>query len=219
MSKINSFIKNNKSNTFVLIKQDGTKVYNPKIKGLKLFFGGVNNYFEIHEPFAINKELKVRFIRDNGVLIIGKHSWFNKGKIISDYNTKITIGTHFSARSLIINTNTANGKEIKIGNGCMISYDVIIRNSDAHTIFDKNTKEILNKPTDVIIGNQVWLGARAIVLKGAKIPSGCVIGAGAIINKAFEEENCILAGVPASIKRRNITWDGRAHTFWEKSTN
>ena len=52
----------------------------------------------------------------------------------------------------------------------------------------------------------VWLGLRAIVSKGASIPDDSIVGAGAFVNKSFEEPGIVLAGSPAKVVRQNITW-------------
>ena len=50
--------------------------------------------------------------------------------------------------------------EIRIGNDCMFSEQIFITISDMHTIFDNDTKEVINKPQNIYIGNHVWLGFR-----------------------------------------------------------
>lgn len=46
-----------------------------------------------------------------------------------------------------------------------------------------------------------------IILKGSQISNNTVVGAGTIVTKKYEEPNCILAGNPAKIVKRNIDWD------------
>lgn len=55
-------------------------------------------------------------------------------------------------------------------------------------------------PGDTLIGNDVWIGARAIVLAGVKIGDGAVIGAGALVNQDVEPY-AVVAGVPARLLR------------------
>lgn len=60
----------------------------------------------------------------------------------------------------------------------------------------------INKPTKndpVVIGDNVWIGANVVILPGIKIGNNCVIGAGAIVTKSFEDDGLILAGNPAKI--------------------
>ena len=53
---------------------------------------------------------------------------------------------------------------------------------------------------DVVIGDDVWIGAGAIILPGVTIGNGAVIAAGAVVNKDVPS-NVLIAGVPAVYKR------------------
>lgn len=49
----------------------------------------------------------------------------------------------------------------------------------------------------VTIGNNVWIGARAIILAGVSLAEGTIVGAGAVVTKSVEQPNWTVAGVPA----------------------
>lgn len=70
-----------------------------------------------------------------------------------------------------------------------------------------------NEPQDVIIGDDVWIAQRVTLIKGAQIPSNCVVGACSLVNKKFEEEGCIIAGNPAKVIKRNIRWKFDSYGF------
>lgn len=53
---------------------------------------------------------------------------------------------------------------------------------------------------EVIIGNDVWIGMRSIIMPGVKIGNGAVIGAGAVVTKDVPD-NAIVGGVPSKIIR------------------
>ena len=53
----------------------------------------------------------------------------------------------------------------------------------------------------IVIGNDVWIGRRVIIMPGVKISDGCIIGAGAVVTKDVPPY-CVVAGVPAKIIRR-----------------
>ena len=57
---------------------------------------------------------------------------------------------------------------------------------------------------DVIVGNDVWIGANAIILAGVKIGDGAVIAAGAVVTKDVEPYS-IVGGVPAKEIRKRFT--------------
>ncbi|GHV88631.1 hypothetical protein AGMMS50267_09910 [Spirochaetia bacterium] len=88
----------------------------------------------------------------------------------------------------------------------MLSYNINVLTSDAHLIFDKNTKEKINQNKDIIIGNHVWIGMNAMILKGVEIKDNSIIGAYSLVTKKFCNENIIVAGNPAKIIKENIEW-------------
>lgn len=55
----------------------------------------------------------------------------------------------------------------------------------------------------VVIGSNVWIGARATILAGVHIADGTVIAAGAVVTRSIEQPDMIIGGVPAkAIKSR-----------------
>ncbi len=74
------------------------------------------------------------------------------------------------------NTEIIAQQEVRIGHDCMISWDVVIMDTDQHSF---NGNPAVAKP--VIIEDYVWIGCRAIILKGVHIGHHAVIGAGAIV--------------------------------------
>lgn len=88
---------------------------------------------------------------------------------------------------------------ISIGKNVCIADEVIIRDNDAHDVSGSSSKR------DIIIGNNVWICTRAIILKGVTIGDGAVIGAGAVVVKDVPPR-VLVAGVPAKIIRENVSW-------------
>jgi acetyltransferase-like isoleucine patch superfamily enzyme len=91
---------------------------------------------------------------------------------------------------------------LEIGNYCTISVGVQIYTHD-------NIKQTLTSgklPIDreaVVIGNNVYIGPNAIIIKGVIIGSNCVIGANAFVNKNVQD-NSIVFGHPAETKGKVI---------------
>lgn len=93
---------------------------------------------------------------------------------------------------------------ITIGNRCAIGRNVMIMDYDAHTlIYENGRKNDITSP--VVIGNHVWIGAGATILKGVTIGDNAVIGAGAVVTKDVRE-NTVVAGVPAREIREISEW-------------
>lgn len=55
----------------------------------------------------------------------------------------------------------------------------------------------------VVIGNDVWIGRRAIIMPGVKIGNGCIIGAAAVVTKDIPDYS-IAAGVPAKVVKKRL---------------
>ena len=94
---------------------------------------------------------------------------------------------------------------IAIGAGCLLAAEAEIAASDMHPIFDAATGARINPAADVALGDRVWLGQRAMVLKGVRIGDDAVIGAGAVVTRAVPA-GCVAAGNPARVVRRGVRW-------------
>lgn len=92
------------------------------------------------------------------------------------------------------------GKEISIGAGTLISWDVCIMDRDYHK-FNQETERI----APVYIGNNVWIGHHSIICKGVRIGDGAVVAAGSIVTNDVPAKCCV-AGNPARIIKENVYW-------------
>lgn len=92
------------------------------------------------------------------------------------------------------------GTSISIGRDCAISWDVCILDRDYHEFNSKREEK-----ASVIIGNNVWIGCRATILKGVTIGDGAVVAAGSVVTKDVPA-NCCVGGNPAKVIKENITW-------------
>ena len=90
---------------------------------------------------------------------------------------------------------------LRIGENVMMGPDVTIL---THTHNIERTDIPMghqgSRVSEVVIGNDVWIGMRAIIMPGVKIGNGVVIGAGAVVTKDVPDY-AIVGGVPAKIIR------------------
>ena len=92
-------------------------------------------------------------------------------------------------------------QRITIGQGVAIADGVLIRDTDDHDLDVEGYEKV--KP--VTIGNHVWIGQRATILKGVTIGDGAVVAAGAVVTKDVPA-NSVVAGVPAKVIRTDVSW-------------
>jgi acetyltransferase-like isoleucine patch superfamily enzyme len=140
----------------------------------------------------LTMEKNSKFIIDGEYfyLVSGSHISINKGGVLK-------VGQGYIHAGATIDCS----KRIEIGDETIISKDVIIRDSDSHKVIEPGFVET----DDIIIGKHVWIGIRVTILKGVKIGDGSIIAAGAVVTKNIPK-NCIAAGVPAKVIKRNIHW-------------
>lgn len=92
---------------------------------------------------------------------------------------------------------------IAIGARTMIGPNVVIVDSPYHPLWPldcRNQYAGTHLDRAVEIGEDVWIGMRVIVLPGARIGSGSVIGAGSIVSGEIPP-NCLAVGCPARVIR------------------
>jgi acetyltransferase-like isoleucine patch superfamily enzyme len=90
-------------------------------------------------------------------------------------------------------------RRVTIGKKCAISWDVLITDTDYHRIDGGEDT------APVTIGDHVWIGARAAVLKGVTIGDGAVVAAGALVTRDVPA-GALVGGVPATVLREGVTW-------------
>ncbi len=200
--------KNNK----LYIKQNKILKESKKIvPGLSIDIDGENNIIIIDSECKFCNSI-ICCNGNNNEIIIEK-SVYNISNLTVNFsgkldNRKVHIKENVSIGGAKLNCWSENSK-ITIGQDCMLSYGIKIINGDGHILLDKLTNEYLKNNHNIYceIGNHVWIGLNSIICKNVKIPDNCVIGAGSVVTKSFNEENCAIAGNPAKIIKKNINWD------------
>lgn len=136
------------------------------------------------------------------VVFKGKAGFGAGAKIAVGNNATLTFGNNFliTARSEIACFN-----EIILGDDNLLSWDILIMDTDAHPIYNEQHERI-NEDKPIKTGNHVWIGCRSILLKGTQIADGCVVGANSFLNKKFESQNSIIAGNLAINLKDCVKW-------------
>lgn len=178
-------------------------IIHSKIKHSIISVNGNNNKILIGENCIINNCKIIIYGDNNNVVIEDTARLLGGAKLILDGNGIVHIGKNAGIREVKF---LAKGAEIKVGELCMFSNNILIRTHDSHNVIDNNTKGVLNPPQNVILGDHVWVGQNVTVLKGVTIGSNSILALGAIVTKSCPA-NCIMAGVPAKIVKSGVSWD------------
>lgn len=177
------------------------------LSNVEFIVNGNGNAIVIEKGTRLSN-LKVYISGDNHKLHFGKDCYMKRGVIwFEDHNCTLTIGDKTTIMEAGISIVEPNGK-VTIGEDCMLSFGIDIRNSDSHSIIDLSSEKRINYSEDVVIGNHVWIGHEVQILKGSKIGNDSIVGSRSIVTKEHGE-NCIIVGSPAKVVKENVTWDRR----------
>ncbi len=147
-------------------------------------------------------------IRKRGRISIGNNVMFdasgNRGIELS-----VAQGSHLTiGNDVYVNHSTSIicSIRVEIGHRCLIASNVHIMDEDGHPVDYRSRHDYRPTTPDtrlgapIILENNVWLGTRAIVLKGVTIGEGTVVGAGAVVTQSLPP-GVLVVGVPARVIR------------------
>ncbi len=189
-------------------------------------FKGIKNNSVIRN-FAFMKRCKIRIKGEGNQIILGEKCFLsncnftitgNNNKIILDktvFADKCTFCIEDDGNTIVIGKDVRifgqcefaamEGTKIEVGEGSLVSSNTLFRTGDSHSVLDLEGNRI-NPSKDIKLGNRVWVGQKASVLKGSAIGDDSIISFGAIVTKAFDSPNAVIGGVPAKILKTGVAW-------------
>ena len=167
---------------------------------LKIFIRQNNNYLKM-EQFC--KAITYGYRKESPIEIV----------MMGDSILLIEKGTTFAPST---NIYMHPFSYVNIKQDCMFSFDSVVQAGDGHSIFDiqvqENTNSSLSKLQDkewlnkIVIGAHTWVGRNAIILGGnTELAQGSIVAAQSFV-KGIYPNNILIAGTPAKIKKKNISW-------------
>ncbi|SOE58765.1 maltose O-acetyltransferase [Fibrobacter sp. UWT3] len=113
-------------------------------------------------------------------------------------DSKISIGKNCQICNRF--TAVSEGEGIEIGDNVLVGSSVTVLDSDFHEIDPSRRIDGNPKTGKVVIGDNVWIGDRVMILKGTTIGKNSVVAAGAVVSGEFPA-NVVIGGVPARVIR------------------
>ena len=178
----------------------------------ELIINGEDNTIIINKLLGEGK-VYIWMTCNNCELTIGKNNTFKHDFYISFLSTATNLP--YKAKIKIGNNNFFNGsdnriispisKKIEIGYGNLFAGNITIWGRNDHIIYDSKKRRI-NNDRDIYIGNQNWICQNASILPGGVIGNNSVLAYGSLLNKKYNKDNLLIAGIPCKIKRKNINW-------------
>ena len=156
------FLKKDENNNKILVKD-------PILLSSNISFKGKNNCL-ICEENVILENSSISFNGDNSIIYLSR----NRNKYyfsISIYNNSVLYIDENNYMNGKLNMVLSEEKHILIGKNCLFSFGIWLRLADPHLIYDIETSERINFSKSIFIGDHVWLGQDAMILKGTQIGS------------------------------------------------
>lgn len=189
---------------------------------------GLCAYINANSVIDIDRKASIHY-NDNGFLVLGTErssfrGWAGSTKLYIKDNSSMTLfgmnqigsgslvwligggrltikGGGFTAGKNIIIAK----ESVEIGERCQIAWGATISDHDFHKTYTNGIQNIETSP--VKIGDDVWIGMNATILKGVTIGNKAIIGAGSIVTKDVPA-GAMVAGSPAKIIKDNIEFYG-----------
>jgi len=122
--------------------------------------------------------------------------YIGRNTILSCKDGNITLNEN---ANIGFNSELCSGSELIIGKNTLIAaYVYFIAGDHIHDIVDKPIIDQLGKSKGIIVGDNCWFGAKALIFDGVNIGNDSIIGASAIVNKDIPPYS-IAVGVPARV--------------------
>lgn len=119
--------------------------------------------------------------------------WFPTRLMITGRGANITIGDRTELNGVNIYTRNL----VKIGGGCHFASGVRILGLNGHLVY-RWDRLGCDESEPITIGNNVWIGLDAIILKGTEIGDNSVVAAGSVVKGKFPEFS-LIGGNPAKL--------------------
>lgn len=168
-------------------------------------FFGKDNIIYFDEKANLD-DTSVRLYGNNNVVFISANKSNTTKLKIDIYNNSVFYIGKECNTTRPLHIVLSECKHIFIGDECLFSLDIWMRNADPHLIYDTVDKKRINPSKSIYIGDHVWVGQNVLISKGTKIGSGSIVGAKSLTSSTLIPSNCSVGGVPAKIIRENIFW-------------
>jgi len=140
---------------------------------------------------------------------LGRWSWIGHGTKIRCHEGRVSIG----AKTVMGQECTISAFQlVSIGRECVIADRVMLIDFDHGVVeVDRPIRHQGIYKRDTIVGNNVWIGYGACILRGVTVGDNAIIGTNAVVTKDVPP-NAVVAGVPAKVIRmrkppRRMRWE------------
>lgn len=189
----------------------------PELINSSITFNGTDNILFCGENLKL-RNTSIRFNGSNSVVFLSNSRKEYSLDVSINNNSVFYVGrdNYFNGALHVV---ISEEKNVVVGDNCLFSFGVWLRTADPHLIYSCETKERVNYSKSIFVGDHVWIGQDAMLLKNSYIGSGSIVAAKALVAGKKIPSNESWGGNPARQLSRGIFWDGSCvHTWTEEKT-
>lgn len=151
------------------------------------------------------KFLRIGYKSKLSNVTFGKYNWIGPDVFIG--NSSVDDFSYISEKSVIYETTIGKfcsiGPNVRTAPGkhpthTFVSTHPAVYSNPSNLLKNFSKKDAYSYVKQIVIGNDVWIGANALILDGVKIGDGAIIGANSIVNKDIEPYS-IVGGIPSKL--------------------
>lgn len=184
----------------------------PKLKNSTINIYGNNNIIYCDKGVVIENSI-INFYGSNAVIYLSSNT--NHYMINIDIFNNSTC--YFSNNTFFadtVNLKIYEENNIIIGKDCIFSRNVWLRVADAYPIYMVKEKTRVNYSKSIYIGDHVWLGQNALVLKGSWIGSGSILAANSVLASKLVPSNRVYGGNPIRLIKKDVFFTNDCVYSW-----
>ena len=138
-------------------------------------------------------------LRNGGKVVLGERSQSRSGLTLIADGGVIEVGAHCQFNT---NVSVTALESVRIGERCSLAnmIDDLLAHGNSVVIVDHDHAfggVSAFDSAEVVLGDDVWVGANAVILKGVHVADHCVIAAGAVVTKDVQPAYSVWGGCPA----------------------
>lgn len=184
----------------------------PKMKNSAITFSGENNILFCGKDVVLS-DCNINFNGNNSVIYLCSSRHEYKLNVTANHNCAFYAGkdNYFNG---ILNVVLSEQKHVFIGNEGLFSFGIWLRVADPHLVYSVADKKRRNYSKSIFLGDHIWVGQSAMILKGTKIHSGSIVGALSVVANKKIPSNTSWAGNPSKEIAQGVFWDGACVHGW-----
>lgn len=174
-------------------------------------FTGTGNVLFVEDGTRL-RNTRLRFLGNDSVIYLRRSARYTEviATLFHESVLYLGPGSSFTSAARFV---PSERRHVIVGSDAMFSSRVAFRTADPHLVYSAHDHRRVNPSRSVWVGDHVWLGEDSLFLKGARVGSGSILGARAVVTRAVPS-NTSAGGVPARVIGTDVFWTRPSVHAW-----